>query len=327
MNDSMKKIWFTYQSVSIPFPAIYIFILALFGPVIKPISAQLTIQGKVTEKERTVPMAGVRVSIKGTETSTVTAIDGTFSIQVAGNGEVLIFQSVGFITREYQLKGTGPIQIVLKPSCNIDYFDDRLISLGLQSGVLHSPLGGSLRISLPYLHVPGTFWIGIQYQKGSDAYMTRLEAGYDHMISACDFRLDIKAGYTKVSYTNEVNAIISTVGVTAHFHRLQPGIRYFSVHAGAGHLSFYERNASRWRPYLGPLFGLGTALFRKNQLYVSTQFLMIRHHPEFQLRLNKSLRQFSFFSTYYQLNDFREITVGAGWSFYYRKKSGRALLN
>ena len=326
MNDSMKKIWFTYQSVSIPFPAIYVFILLFFGSVFTPLSAQQTVQGKVTEKERTVPLAGVRVSIKGTETSTVTAMDGTFSIQVSGNGEVLIFQSVGFITREYLLKGTGPIQIVLKPSCNIDYFDSRLISLGFQSGLLHTPLGGSIRISLPYMHLPGTFWAGAQYQKGSDAYMTRLEVGYDHMISACDFRLDLKAGYTKVSYKNAVNAIISTVGGTAHFYRLLPGVRYFAVHAGAGHLSFYDRNASRWRPYLGPSFGLGTAVFRKNQLYISTQVLLARHHPEFQLRLNKSLRQFSFFSNYYQLNDFREITVGAGWSFYYRKKAGRALL-
>lgn len=321
MNDSMKKSWFTYQSVSIPFPALYVFIILFFGSVFTPLSAQQTVHGKVTEKDHTVPLAGVRVSIKGTETSTVTAMDGTFSIQVSGNGEVLIFQSVGFITREYQLKGASPIQIVLKPSCNIDYFDDRLISLGLQAGILNTPLGGSLRISLPYMHVPGIFWSGIQYQKGPDAYMTRLETGYDHMVSECYFRLDLKAGYTKVSYKNDVNAIISTVGGTAHFSRLLPGIRYFSVHAGAGHLSFYERNASRWRPYLGPSFGLGTALFRKIQLYVSTQVLLARHHPEFQLRLNKSLRQFSFFSNYYQLNGLKEITVGAGWSFYYRGKN------
>lgn len=317
----MMKKSFTYHRDSILWLIFYLFMPFVFVLISLPLSAQQTIHGKVTEKDRTVPLSGVRVFVKGTETSTVTNADGSFSIQVKGEGETLVFQSVGFITREYQLRGTGPILIVLKPSCNIDYFDDRLISLGLQSGVLHSPLGGYLRISLPYMHLPGTFWTSAQYQKGSDAYITRLEAGYDHMISDCNFRLDLKAGYSKVSYKNEVNTLITTVGGTAHFHRLIPGVRYFNVSAGAGHLSFYERSLSRWRPYLGPSFGLGTALFRKNQLSVNTQLLLVRHHPEFQLRLNQSLGKFRLFSNYYQINGFREITVGAGWSFYYRTKS------
>lgn len=300
---------------------IFFFMLILIVFDSLPLLGQMVVQGVVIEKDGRRPVPGTSVTLKGTGISTTTTADGSFSIQVNKEGDILVVKSIAHYTREIVVRGQGPFTIKLRNYCNIDYFDNRLISLGFQSGLLHTPLGGSIRISLPYMHLPGTFWAGAQYQKGSDAYMTRLDAGYDHMISDCNFRLDMKAGHAKVSYNNEVNALITTVGGTAHFHRLFPGVRYFNVSAGAGHLSFYDRNLSRWRPYLGPFFGLGTALFRKNKLYVSTQVLVARHHPEFQLRLNKSIRKFSFFSNYYQLNGFKEITVGAGWSFYYRTKS------
>jgi hypothetical protein len=317
----MRRTGFKYYPDSIAPFGVYLLILILFGFCNATLSAQQTIHGIVTEKERTVPIAGVRVILKGTETGTVTALDGSFSIRVNGIGDFLIFQTVGFIMREYQVKDTGLIRVILKPSCTIDYFDNRQISFGLQTGVRTTPIGGYLSISFPYMRTPGTLWTGAQFQIGPDASFVKLQAGYDHFVSECNFRFDLTAAHTEVKNRNDVNAMVTAIGGTAHFYRLLPSIRYFNFYAGAGHMYFNQRNPSRWRSYMGPSFGFGTALFRKNQLYISSQVLLVRHHPEIQVQVRKSIRQFRFFTTFYQLNEFKEITLGAGWSFYYRKKS------
>jgi TonB-linked SusC/RagA family outer membrane protein len=58
-----------------------------------------TITGKVTT-ETGAPLAGVSVMVKGTNAGTATDANGNFSINVPGNNSVLVFSSVGFITKE-----------------------------------------------------------------------------------------------------------------------------------------------------------------------------------------------------------------------------------
>ena len=56
------------------------------------------IRGRVLDEEGN-PLSGVTVQVKGANTSTVTNTDGEFSID-AGSNAILVFSSVGFITRE-----------------------------------------------------------------------------------------------------------------------------------------------------------------------------------------------------------------------------------
>lgn len=56
------------------------------------------ISGRVLDEEGN-PLSGVTVQVKGANTSTVTNTDGAFSID-AGSNAILVFSSVGFITRE-----------------------------------------------------------------------------------------------------------------------------------------------------------------------------------------------------------------------------------
>ncbi len=287
-----------------------------------PMFSQLVVRGIVAEKDTKTPLAGALVKLKGTVSFTQTGADGAFSIQVNKEGDTLVVQSVGFKTREIVVRGNEPLEIILSYYCHIDYFDNQRISIGLQSGIKHTPLGGYLGISLPYFHKAGTAWTRVEYQSGQDAYFIRLEAGYDHMVSECDFRFDLKAGYTKVSKGTTVGAILYTAEGTAHFYRLVPGVRYFNLHVGAGLMYFNERNPSRWRPYIGPSIGLGTEIFQRNKIRINGQVVMIRHHPEVQLQAERPIYyRLRIFMRYYQLNSFKEITAGAGWSFYYRTKS------
>ncbi|WP_158280716.1 SusC/RagA family TonB-linked outer membrane protein [Pararcticibacter amylolyticus] len=72
-----------------------------------------TIKGRVTD-QRGEPLPGVSVKIKGEPTGVVTDIQGTFSINVQSDNQVLVFTYVGFAPREVPVKGKSTIEISLK---------------------------------------------------------------------------------------------------------------------------------------------------------------------------------------------------------------------
>lgn len=59
-----------------------------------------TVKGKVTSDEDGSPLPGVNVTVKGTNTGTITDVEGNYSLSVSGDNPVLIFSYVGFITQE-----------------------------------------------------------------------------------------------------------------------------------------------------------------------------------------------------------------------------------
>ena len=73
-----------------------------------PLFAQTPVQGRVTSAEGPVP--GVTVTIKGSQTSTVTDTDGKFSIQAPGKA-TLIFTHVNFQTQEVAAGGNMEITL------------------------------------------------------------------------------------------------------------------------------------------------------------------------------------------------------------------------
>lgn len=76
-----------------------------------------TVSGTVTSSDDGEPLVGVTVKVKGKKATTVTNIEGQFSVQ-ATTGDHLLFSYVGFTDLEHVVKGTGHINIVLKPNQN-----------------------------------------------------------------------------------------------------------------------------------------------------------------------------------------------------------------
>ena len=75
------------------------------------------ISGKITdEKGLTIP--GVNVVIKGTTRGTTSNMDGQFSISVSGSNPILVFQYMGYITQEIEIKGKQTIKVLMQPSLN-----------------------------------------------------------------------------------------------------------------------------------------------------------------------------------------------------------------
>jgi TonB-dependent starch-binding outer membrane protein SusC len=75
------------------------------------------VTGKITDNTGS-PLAGVTVLIKGTKIATSTDQDGTFSINAPSGSSVLIFSSVGFISREVSIDNKGQVNVSLSAADN-----------------------------------------------------------------------------------------------------------------------------------------------------------------------------------------------------------------
>jgi hypothetical protein len=73
-----------------------------------------SISGTVTSAEGS-PLSGVTVSLKGTAIAVTTDNAGAFTIDIPGDPAraVLIFSSVGYVSREVPASGVSPLRVVL----------------------------------------------------------------------------------------------------------------------------------------------------------------------------------------------------------------------
>lgn len=79
------------------------------------IAQQRSISGKVTDQEDGAALPGVSVVLKGTTQGTVSAGDGTFSIN-AEPSDVLVFSFIGFADQEITIGNQTVINVVMVPS-------------------------------------------------------------------------------------------------------------------------------------------------------------------------------------------------------------------
>ena len=73
---------------------------------------QSSVKGTVSEEESGLPLPGVNVLIKGTNTGTTTDFDGNYQIS-AKTGDVLVFSYVGFSTQEISFNGESTLNVQL----------------------------------------------------------------------------------------------------------------------------------------------------------------------------------------------------------------------
>ncbi len=90
-----------------------ILLIAFFHVTSLTLFAQSPVQGKVTTNEG--PLAGVTVTVKGTQTSTITDMAGKFSISAADRS-VLVFTHINYVMQEITVNGTDEINVTLTPA-------------------------------------------------------------------------------------------------------------------------------------------------------------------------------------------------------------------
>jgi hypothetical protein len=103
------------------------------------VTAQLTITGKVSDKEG-IGIAGVSIMIKGTSTGTSSRFDGSYSINAKSKNDVLVYSFVGFKAVEETIGNRKEINVTLEPS---ETHMDEVVVTGYSS-VKRSMLTGSV---------------------------------------------------------------------------------------------------------------------------------------------------------------------------------------
>ncbi|MDN5213306.1 SusC/RagA family TonB-linked outer membrane protein [Fulvivirgaceae bacterium BMA12] len=78
-------------------------------------TAEKTISGKVTEAGSNTPIPGVNILVKGTNTGSVTGIDGSYTLVAPDDATVLIFSSVGYVSQEVMINGQSIINVAMLP--------------------------------------------------------------------------------------------------------------------------------------------------------------------------------------------------------------------
>lgn len=78
------------------------------------VAAQNQVTGTVTDAKSGLGIANVSVSVKGTNVSTQTGADGSFSVNAPGKAKTLIFSSVGYVTQEVTIIGISSIMVKLR---------------------------------------------------------------------------------------------------------------------------------------------------------------------------------------------------------------------
>ncbi len=87
-----------------------LFLLALLFPSI--LLAQNPLTGVVTDEASSLPVPGVNVLLRGTNTGTTTDFDGRYSIN-AKSGDVLVFSYIGYKTQEISVTTQSNINVTL----------------------------------------------------------------------------------------------------------------------------------------------------------------------------------------------------------------------
>lgn len=122
----------------------HIIILVLLLTAFENIFCQLHITGKVIDKKDGSPIAFAAVLVKETKIETNTHEDGTFSLNVPDSNSVIVIAYVGYKEQTIFLKGQTYFEVKLKPVCNRDWFDNRQITINLNSGIIHNPIGARI---------------------------------------------------------------------------------------------------------------------------------------------------------------------------------------
>lgn len=101
-----------------------LFLTVLFPGTLQAQFRQLT--GTVKD-EKGSPLAGVAVNLKGAGATTTTDNDGKFSINAAGENDILVITYVGYLSQEVNTSGKTVIDVVLQPA---DRSLDQVVVIG-----------------------------------------------------------------------------------------------------------------------------------------------------------------------------------------------------
>lgn len=98
--------------------SMFLFVLTYFVQA-QAQSKTITISGKITSFEESLPLEGVSVQVKNSNNSTGTQADGIFNIALAAEEKILVISLPGYEKQEITITNAREYNIVLKRAGNV----------------------------------------------------------------------------------------------------------------------------------------------------------------------------------------------------------------
>lgn len=284
--------------------------------------AQRTITGKVISNLDKYALPGVTILEKGTKNGTNSNFDGNFSIALSSDTATLRFSFIGFKTKEVQIGQEEFISVLLKENCTREWFDVQEIRVSALSGLMHTPAGMGLEVSLPELFISGsTIEAGVSYQTNfNDNSITAINLAFKHLLVSCNFDWDIAGFYQKNRLNDEF--VVQSFSYESSFNvsrRSYP--EYTKIIAGLATLQYQRGREAAEENKLGPTTGLGTYIPHPIRVNILAKTAWYKGNDEYKVELNRRFKSLVVFSKYYNLGEFSELSIGAKYTFPYRFKS------
>ena len=264
--------------------------------------SQIEVKGRVTAGK--LGIQGVNVLEKGTTNGTITSQDGSFLLNVSDPNATLVFQFIGMVSQEVDIKDDNYLLVSMKEDCNKCFFDSRLISIYAMSGLINNPYGGLLDINSPWF-IGGLI-------KGSYTYQTdlstdnfkQLELSILHYITNCSFDMDFR-------YTNR-NIIYNKQEFTINAVEADFNTRNLKLIAGVSHLRFTSNADSQHMTSKGVSLGVGTYIGWPLHPSIIGKVTLYKDNIEYQMLINGEYKQWLFFIKAYKISIFSELSLGVG---------------
>jgi hypothetical protein len=285
---------------------IYTVLLFLF-PILG--FCQFKIKGFVLSKTDNLGIPA-QINEKGTTNGTISNNYGEFELTVTDENAILTVSFVGFQPKEVKINGQSNLSIILKESCNIDWFDYHNIGFGLLSGLINTPLGGQLNLSfVPLKKLPliKTFF-SYQSDLKRNNYLNG-SIGLYHLFVTCDFNADINFNYKKLEYEQKLD--LSTYNISTDLN-----LKKIGLIVGLGSL----RNQIDHKIKYGPTLG-----FKKNTsiplwLNIEAKSTINKHFIETNIEVNRQFKSLTTFLRFYSIKSFNELSLGVNKDFSYHRK-------
>ncbi|MBN1950057.1 MAG: carboxypeptidase-like regulatory domain-containing protein [Bacteroidales bacterium] len=291
--------------------------LALIGCLLLSAQSfsQITVSGRVTDKQDKLGLPGVNLVEKGTRNGVCTDMDGFFSLQVTGPESVLEVSFIGYVTQEIKVSETRSFDIELKQFCHVDFFDVNDIGIGVSSGLRNTPIGGFAYLTFPFIRLV-ILRGGIEYQSDlSENSKTELELRALHVLADCGYDADIDLRYRDI---RQPGFSFTDYQIEGKLNFSRPWIfsRYQTVFLGYGLSSLLSPTAD-YRNSSGILFGLGTQIRHPLYMNVNIKATWWMDYWEWVGEIHWQFRGLIFSANYTRIETYSEVNLKLGYIFNY----------
>ncbi len=290
-------------------------LLILFALISFQVFGQISVRGRIVDKQEGFEIPGANILEKGTKNGTVSDINGYFNLELAGKNPILEISFIGYKPQEIQIADTNFLLIKLKLDCLIDFFDYNDIGIGISCGALNSPLGGYGYLNFVIFKLIALHG-GIDFQMDlSQNQKLEMNFGTLHLFADCGYDGDLNLNYRSI---DKNDFTFNSYEIEGRINSSYPRIfhNYSTLFLGYG-LSDLSKPSAAYKNNSGFLLGFGTRFGRPLNLNINLKTIYWMDFWEFLGEIKWQYKHLEFSINYNLIDSYDEINLKFGYILNY----------